>query len=205
MTINNNPAGRLKSLLEEGLRKPKNEPIYKIWASLLLVNEDDIPTLLRRLAHVNSLINEIEFQIRTIDDITPEIFLKWTHSVKNALKNLNFSAPWDIFIRKIDREVLYGLEVCSDLLSKKRPEKVINPQLLSELMEEVDILITQIHESTIDDELRNILLEQLLIIKHALEEYKIRGIKGLESALKQFIGSRIIENDKYEKLKKNRN
>ena len=198
----NNPAGRLLNIIEEGKRQPLDKAIYEIWSILLSVPPNNITLLLKRLAYVVSLIDEIEHRIKSVNDINHDIFLEWMHNARSAFKDLNLHRPWRFFIESFDEKVIYGLKICADILSRKKPERIVDENLLLDIMEEVDSLITQINDSNFDYNLKDFLLEKLLNIKYALEEYKIKGIKSLENIINSTIGSILIHRNCYEEIQK---
>ena len=70
-----------------------------------------------------------------------------------------FQIPWKQFIGKYDKSVIYGMEICSDLLSRECPEQVAEENLLSKLKEQLEELLNSIDSETLDEDLRKFIYE----------------------------------------------
>jgi len=202
MEVNNNPAGRLHALLSEGQRKPKNKPASEIWAELLDVPKDDTGLLLQRVGCILSLPSNIKEAMSYIDNSENNIYLRWLPRVEVSFSILTFQLPWKQFIERFDGEIMYGIEICSDKLSKERPEKVVDEALLANLLDKVNALLLELDTITLDKSICLYIHNHLIQIKEAIEEYRIRGIKPLEAVFEQAIGSVSLAPEMYQEGKK---
>ena len=195
----NNPAGRLHALLTEGHRKLKNKPAEEVWAELLDVPKENKSLLLRRLGHVMAILSAIRENVSNTKGIDPDIFLKWLPRAEASFGILNFQMQWEQFITRFDREVMYGLEVCSDVLSRQYPEKTISESSLTELKTEVEELLNILKSADIPNDLKQFIVERLLAVKSVLEEYVILGSVPIEKEVQSVIGALVIDQTIYKR------
>lgn len=119
----NNPASRLLSIIKDGQQKSNTIISIDIWSEILSVPKENRALLLRRIGYVMALPLQIREKIYNIDNIDPKTYLKWLPRVENSFNMLNFQVPWKTFINNFDGTVMYGMEVCADLLSRRNPDK----------------------------------------------------------------------------------
>lgn len=198
----NNPAGRLYNLLKER-EKPSFQKmkVRDVWCVLLGVGVNDTPILLRRIAKVIALPSLIEQQIKQNENIDHSVYLKWLPKVANAFKRLNLEAPWTNFIKPIDDTVVYGLEICSEQLSRKQPETIIKYDEIKKIQGEIDELLHEITSSNIDKYLKEYLTTHIKDIMDAIEEYELEGIVPIRKALESTIGAMVIQPEIHQEIK----
>lgn len=202
MEISNNPAGRLHALLREGQRKPKDKPASEIWADILEVPKDETGLLLRRVGHVLSLPSSVKEAMSYIDDLDHNVYLRWLSRVETSFSILNFQMAWKQFIERFDGEIMYGIEICSDRLSRERPEKTADETSRANLLEKVNELLADLDNTELDANVWFYIYDHLIKIKEAIEEYKIRGIKPLETVFEQTIGGVVLSPELYQNSQK---
>ena len=121
----NNPAARLNTILKEGRGQSRTEGSISVWHRLLMVPKDNMSIFYHRLGLVVNLSHIIETQIKCIKNINQQLYLKEIPVVHRAFEKLNLQASFSGFIDQITDTVIYGVDFCSDLLSKQFPEKTI--------------------------------------------------------------------------------
>ena len=199
MKTSNNPAGRLHSLLVEGKGQGwQDKSISKVWAKILEVPYEDKGLLLRRVGQVMALPSSIKEAMSHIDDIDHNMYLRWLPQVESSFSTLNFDMQWKNFIGRFDGEIMYGIEICSDRLSRERPEKTVNEEHLASLSEKVNELLSELDRTELSGNAWLYIHDHLVRVKEAIEEYRIRGIKPLESALHEVVGSVVLSPEIYQ-------
>ena len=199
MKTSNNPAGRLHSLLVEGKGQDwQDKSISKVWAKILEVPYEDKGLLLRRVGQVMALPSSIKEAMSHIDDIDHNMYLRWLPQVESSFSTLNFDMQWKNFIGRFDGEIMYGIEICSDRLSRERPEKTVNEEHLASLSEKVNELLSELDRTELSGNAWLYIHDHLVRVKEAIEEYRIRGIKPLESALHEVVGSVVLSPEIYQ-------
>jgi hypothetical protein len=197
----NNPAGRLHALLTEGHRKLKDKPAEEVWAELLDVPKENKSLLLRRLGHVMALPAAIREKISNVQGIDSSVFLKELPRAEASFGILNFQMRWEEFITRFDRAVMYGLEVCSDVLSKQYPEKTISESSLAQLKTEVEELLNVLTSADIPNDLKQFIVEHLLAVKSVLEEYVILGSVPIQKEIRSVFGALAIDQTIYKRTR----
>jgi len=201
MEVSNNPAGRLHALLQEGKSKPIDKPASEIWAEILNVPKKDTGLLLRRVGYVLSLPSSVKEAMSYIDDLNHDIYLRWLPRVEASFSILNFQMAWKQFIERFDGEIMYGIEICSDRLSREKPEKTADESNIENLLDKVNGLLSDLDDVDLDTSEWFYIYDHLIKIKEAIEEHKIRGIKPLEAVFEKAIGGLVLTPEIYQKTK----
>jgi len=198
----NNPAGRLVTILRKAKSmKNQSSPAKQVWPEILESKPKDIPVLLKRLGQLLELPYDIRNQILQFDDIDQKIYLKWLPKVQKSFSALNLDGPFKNFIAHIDEAALDGLDFCSDLLSRRSPERILDQEELNNIYSEAEELRVEIFESSIENELKLFLTQKLDEILHAIKEHNIKGAQPIENAVESTIGAIYIKPERFEKTK----
>ncbi len=184
----NNPAGRLLIVIN-GLRNQKNRRMHDAWGEALKVDPNEISKLIERVSFVSKLVDETEFRIKSLEDLNHELYLRWVPLVRKIFISLNLDTNLTSINQTLSPEALAGLEFCDDVLSQRCPEKMVDPEKLTELTNEVQQLMDDVLKSDLPDDLREFILDKLDLLLRALEMYQFTGIKPLSDALDGVIGS----------------
>lgn len=184
----NNSASRLLDLIEAGKKEKKERPSSEAWSNILNVPTTDKGVLLARIGHAMALPDLIRSEIEQLDHVNHDLHLKWLPKVEASFSVLNFQLQWKHFIERFDGEIIYGIQICADALSRQRPEKVAQPELLQSLLKQVVELLDEVPNAELPPDLRNFIYEHLSLVRNAVEEYKIRGIKPLETEVERLTG-----------------
>ncbi len=199
MTEINNPAGRLLNIVNAGKQKPGEKQAAEIWADLLSVPIQDKSLLLRRVGHVMALPFQIRERFEDLVNLDQKIYLKWLPNVEVSFSMLNFKIAWKQFIERFDPSIMYGMEICSDLLSRESPEQTAEENLLADLKNIVEELLQSIESEELAPDLRVFIYEHLIKIKYSIEEYQIQGITPLKEEFQSIVGSVTLNPELYKK------
>lgn len=198
----NNPASRFYKLLKQGQsegrdKQGKDIPCEKVWNKLLDVSEGNAPLLLRRIGYVFDLPRQIEMEIRELDHVNHDIYLKWIPRVNAGVKMMNFHNPWKTFIDRFDAETLYGIEICADALSRSRPERTLSDETIKTLLERLKVLKDDFDSNDFSAAVAEFISERIDEIISAIEEYPYRGIAPIEAVLEGSIGKVVVNPEIY--------
>ncbi len=193
----NNPAARFHALLKKGQSKGKEEQCVNVWRELLQVPGNDTPLLLRRIGYVWELPRLIQDEIRELPDVNHDIYLKWLPRVNASITLVNFQNPWKTFIDRFDAEILYGIEICADALSRNRPEKTLSDSTLKDLSEKLSALLEEFSAQDFPASIAKFIRQRLEEIHSALEEYPYRGSSPLESVVENTFGKVVVSPEIY--------
>ena len=204
-SIINNPAGRLLTLINSGRpQQYKKETTRKVWSILLNVEEDDTQKLLKRIGYISSIPDNIEKQIKSIESLNHKVYLKYLPRVKNLLNgNLNYQSTWNTFIDNFAQPIIDNLEVCSEILSRERPEKVIENQYLDIVISDIEELLELAKSDKSSSQVNDFVTRSLLNLKNSIEEYSILGSVPIEKEIQTTIGSLVTVNINHDELIQN--
>lgn len=197
----NNPAARLHSFLKKGQLEKKEAQSFAVWAKLLNTSTDNVPLLMRRISYVMELPAQIEREIHCISDINHDIHLRWLSRANAGISITEFHAGWNTFIGRFNAEIMYGIEVCADTLSRYRPEKEISESQLANLIEKLQALEHEFAEQQLSFSIQAFIQDRFTEIRMALEEVQYRGVKPLENVIETTIGKTAVNPSLYHESK----
>lgn len=196
MAQSNNPAQRLLTILDAARKYPDGKA-EDAWSVLLSVEQGDKPQLLRRLGLLLDLPYQIKEQIMNINDIQHDVYLKWMPAVQTSFSSINLGRNFNEFRNPLSDHTIYGLEVCSELLSRHSAEKILNPADLQKLGSEVTGLLDLLHDADLAPDLKLFIVTRLDEIHQAILDYEFAGPKPLRRVVESVVGSVLFEKEKY--------
>jgi hypothetical protein len=138
---------------------------------------------------LQELVEEVPRRINSIAGINKELLLRRYSKIEEATQINNLNDSWINYRQHLDEATMTNLAFCAEELSRYETEKPIDQETLVNLDREINELINKIHnEEFLDPILKTILLDQLTIILRSIQEYRIRGAKGLRESLAYFYG-----------------
>jgi hypothetical protein len=181
----NNPAGRLYLLLQE-LRKQPGPPLQSAWANVLGI-QDDTEQVLVLLVQVVNLVQETKNLILK-QNVDHSLYLKPFIKIQQLLA-VGLGSSVSGGTQYLDDTTMLGLEHCAELLSRQANEPIFESELLTRLQSEVDALLERVMDTQFSEELKVLILDNLNFIRNSILNYRIRGTKGIEDAIKNAMGS----------------
>ena len=183
----NNAAGRLYTVLKDLKSKETNMTIQHALADMFNVDRNDIEQLLILNAEIVKLMEEAK-ELVLKQNVDHDLFLKPFVKIQRVFAlGLNYQVQNTLEF--LDPATMTGLEHCAELLSRTAKENIIEEATLQNLLHEISQLEKNVSESAINDDLKSLILDNLLEIKQAIQYYKIHGMKGIEKAVKNSLGS----------------
>jgi hypothetical protein len=201
MIKTDNPAGRLHEILEAAKAHTGNG--FLIWAKVfdIPITSDQTSAeaeyeITSRLIQIRKMIDEIEEGLRSIEGINLDLFLRPFSRIRHAIRIGGLHASnYETSLRQITEGDMTVLAFCAEELSKWQSEKTIEEAQIKDLTEDIQALYEQVHASELNAEIKNLILDQLEIIRRAIHEYRIRGVKRLNEALTTVVGAYILNKD----------
>ena len=198
----NNPAGRFQQILERARKEDRGANAAQIWARLLGVAVGERSQLFYLLGRVMALPTRLKELVEREPNIDHSVYLRWMPQIEAALSNQHLNGQFATFMDQIDNTTLYGIEICSDLLSRRCPEQLLDEPELQALSEEISDLIRAVYQSGLDIELKEAILEHLYALQLAIKEYPITGSAALRRAFEATLGSVVTSPKPFEKTQK---
>lgn len=191
-----NPAGRLLHLLEQGQElRAKNLTCEGAWALLLNPSGGKATRggLLEGLALVFQLPDSISRAATRVKAVNREILLEWLPQVCEILGDIHMKEPWQPFIARFDKTLLYGLRICDDVLSRAKVEAVVKPRDLNDIQEKIWELHGDLEEAELDEDLKQWMLERLVMIEKAIAEHSLMGADPMVRAVEATVASAALK------------
>lgn len=183
-----NPAARLKAILETGIKANKEQQCFIVWSNILESSTNDIGNLLSRLGKAMELSSEIVSLLRTHFPHQVESSPRWRNQIDTAFTHQQLSGKWETFINHINIYCIDSLGLIADLLHSKLGVKAVKNEEIVTLIDQIKTLISEIENSELEDSLKIYLLRELSALLQTLREYKITGTEVVLKQLESMIG-----------------
>lgn len=207
MTDKNNGAKRLLQILERAKTiTGGNSQLsgLEAWAEVFDIpkpDSKDIPlefeeTVVSSILQLRKLVDEVEEELRRFEGLDLELYLRPFSRLRYVtrlafLTNNNFYSV----LAQLTEGDMTVLAFCVAKMAELPAEPIITEEQLKELSEDVNALYAQVLESSLENELRTIILDRLQSIKIAIHQYHIRGIVRLREELEKSIGVLVLNED----------
>ena len=190
-----NPAGRLHTILKNFENQHDSATMRDIWSEALEVPSDDNASLSKAVIEVYSLSQEVKKLIKLREGDGCDIYLASFEKIEAIVLPINLNAQWHNYKKYLNSEVLTRLQFCAHYLSRFYKEESISNDEISDIKEKVEELYELIEKSTLSEEIKLILLEEMVRIKTAISYYKIKGAKGIKESLQATVGAIFANQD----------
>lgn len=204
----NNPAGRLHEILTKALEikqvRYNNTSATEVLAEALEIDSNDPRDFFQGLTNLYNLVKDTKLAIERLKDINHELYLRPIQNIEKALgtKDLG-NVEWKTIRGIIQSDTMALLEVCADALSRKDAETVIDQEHLSELQNEVRLLLEKTMEADLTDEIKSFIFEKLQSIEQAIINYRFYGSAALQKAIEASIGAAIRHGEQIKEKQEN--
>ncbi|EKO3583981.1 hypothetical protein GCS56_003408 [Vibrio metschnikovii] len=189
MKVKSDAAGRLLDILTEAKSKSEKWRSRQVWASVFNIPENDSGSLLLMLAELIRLSDQTKKQLIAIDDIDHQLFLKPFVNVERIFSILNLESSWQPSKQLLDDVTIYGLNVCSDKLSRINQTTSLNDEDLDKIKSMLEQLTDEVLNSDLESPLKEFFIRNLEGLRQSLLLYKINGIDGIEQQIQLNIGT----------------
>lgn len=193
--IQENPATKLYSILEKA-KKMGNNDTRTVWANAFDVDRSDTAAL---FSNYNSLF-ELYFSTKKLieenDRLNNTKNIQYLDIIGQALGSFNLTGNTMNFRDRLTPEVLLALHYIAENISLayNLPNSVASDEELKEILEDVEALISNITDSHLPADVKQILVKNLFMMKESLHSYFITGIEGVRESLERTIGSVVMNN-----------
>jgi len=184
----NNPAGRLFKIIQDLKKIDPHKSATDAWASVLAIEVSDTSSLLKGIGATLQLGKEITEAIKK-QEVNQELYISYIDQVLKVFQGMNLGSGITDTTNKIREEHIVGLRFCDELLSRTVAEKIILEDDLKKIRSDILALIDEVLKSDIDEYLKQYLLDKLDLLLQAVGMYNISGVKPIENAINNAIGS----------------
>ncbi|MFH0070527.1 hypothetical protein [Peribacillus sp. NPDC056705] len=194
--VKENPASRLYNLLELADKNSPDTTFRVAWAKVFKVEPADTPALLHRYSNMLDLYVLTKNYILETPRLSNDRNLAFINKIGDSINHISLNGNISNFKNNLNSEALTALYYLSDNISliHNLEDSIVTDDQISELIKEVDTLISHITVSDLTTDIKQILVKNLHIIRESLHCYFILGIEGVQTALEQSLGSLIMHN-----------
>lgn len=186
-----NPAGRLSALLQRARQQNGHAKIRTVWADVLDVPDDDESLLLRRLAGLLELPEQVRAAVHDLPDLKEDLHLRPLPAIEAALGKLNLDAQWRESSAYLTDDVMVGLEWLDHALST-HDDTTIDHDAAEDIRGQVVDLIQDVLDADLDPHLKQFLLQHLRVLDHALQDYRVVGREAIRRAVEGALGGLML-------------
>ncbi|MFN3769038.1 MAG: hypothetical protein ACK4TD_11750 [Ectopseudomonas guguanensis] len=187
-----NPARRLHTILSAGRERVHTGACKLVWADLLGVDANS-PELLRKLARVMMLPDEI---LKCVEQEFPSrlaIQKHWVSPVKNAFESQNLSGQWQTFNAHIKESVVDFLAMTSDLIEERLAPDDISDEDLERIRAAFNKVLNEVPDSNLPDDVKVALSRAVSRIIIAIDDYRISGSAEMLAAIDMAFGKAVYD------------
>ena len=161
-----------------------------VWMESMGIDDDSHPDAryLDSITEAIELAILLEQTIKRNPSINQSIYLPQVTRVKTAIFQVE-AMSWNQFSGLFNQDFLSMLQTSADALSNYVREEQIDIDALESLQSEIHDLGAGVIASDIPPELKDLILDGLASIGHAIQKYRIYGIEGLKAAVDRNIGT----------------
>jgi hypothetical protein len=200
-----NPAGRLHNLLLAAKKKETRDSGYHLWATVFDISQNpqkDLPDellveVIYRIIEIRKLVQEAENALRNIPGLNLELYLEPYPRIKDVIRiDKLASTNYSTHLVQLTSGDMALLAVGAEAIAQHHHhEPIIEEIELDTLENEINDLYKEVFKSSINDELKSFILDQLILIRRAIHEYRIRGIARLREGLANILGEILLHSD----------
>jgi hypothetical protein len=182
----NNPASRLLKVLEKVCELNPEALTRQVWA-IAFNTTAETHVVYPKITKLLLLIHEIKDEMSRLP-IKMKTLSTWPNSLEASLFQMNLDIQWSAHQPRIC-QVIQPVRDSAELLSHLRPERIIKEETLQKFESEIRSLLDDVTDSDIEKEIKDFIIEQLRNILFGIDDFEIRGIKGIQEAVQQTVGA----------------
>ena len=187
----NDPVSRLLKLIKDLKTYRPTAGEQKTIANLfcqVLGYDYDLLNAYKAISDTIKLVEKAELEIINLDDVNKEHYLEPFPKLKRSLIIKTMDGPIGNFREKLDNNLILKLEMASNVISDQGNTIEINQDDLDQIITDVNELSENVRKSSINPDLRILLLERLEEIRIAAISFWVVGPEGLRRAAELNLG-----------------
>jgi len=196
----NNPAGRLLKVVSDLKQIQANIIADEAWADVLGIEVSDTGSLLKGIGATLQLGQDTIEAIKK-QNVDQDLYIGHVNQILIAFQKMHLGARIRDTMNNVKQEDIVGLRFCDEQLSRNAPEKTLNENDLKKIHEGIMSLIDEVAKGNIDEYLRQYLLDKLDLLRQAVAMYHISGIKPIENAIHNVLGSTAVDSKLKDKFR----
>lgn len=181
---NVNPAYRVWQLLRRAVAQSQQIRTLDAWARVFGVDSIEPPTSHFETLSLLGLLAEeartAERQMKESAALSDELYEFAFRATEQAVDVTQLGSRWQTYKQRITPDVLRALQTCSELT--RGEEGLIEEADLAILVEELASFEEAVIGGVLADELKTFILQQIHIMRRAVLEYRVIGVRAFRAA-----------------------
>lgn len=188
MPKRNNPAGRLHDILSEALDTNAGK-VRNAWAKVFDLEPNDTGRILYQLGQLIQLIEKAKDAVADLPNHDHDLYLQPLHELASVFSYIALDETWNEFRQRVDKSTMRSLAFCADALGVHSRETELPASMLAGLQARAEQLIEEMLASELPQELKELVISNLELVRSALLNYRLHGSEGLRHAMDINIGT----------------
>lgn len=178
-----NPSKRLHKIFTRirSAVSSKNLPYSQAIHDVFKLEDGDFKQLYRYAGAIQKLVEEVEEMVLSREGINHSLYLRYFRQFKTIVYNPNMN--FNLAANNITGEMMYSLEVISEELSNDYGEDELEAEGIESIIQEIEATRSKVNESEVDQALKTVLLELLMMMRESIHEYEVSGARGIQEAV----------------------
>jgi hypothetical protein len=198
-----NPARRLYDVLDNANRQDHNKITFAVWAEVFGIGQDNEEEIVHRFFQLRRLYSEAVRTMESIEELNAALYLRWVAPVGEIFHLHTFQHHWSQTRTPLTAIVMQALEFSAEELTKRHQERLIPQEQLKSIQDDLAALGDKIIESSLDDNLKTLLLREVGRLQRAISEYRIRGAAALQEAFEEAVGVIAVHHSEFAPIREN--
>jgi hypothetical protein len=179
-----NSAHRLSDLVQAANKAPDNTKTLEVWASVFDVDATDNH---EKTSIVSSLLAVLHAELNVVRKRMAEthysdsLYVPYLQRIENAISGQSLTTTWNNFKQYLTPDAVLALRFCSEILPKE--EEPIDQEALEEILDTISQLEGLLTNTSLSSGVVDLINNQMGLIRRALGEYPIIGIKSVKRAV----------------------
>jgi hypothetical protein len=191
--LHDNPAERLRVILERGRAISGDQPCRSVWEQLLSVKPGESDELYAKLGKVMALPRETMVLLKTNFPRQVAGAEFWRAQVDAGFTNQNLAGQWATFIGQINAYSITQLGLTADLIQQRVATALVPDQDLERVLKEIHELIAAVDQSDLGTSLKNYLARELAELQQALRDYMVSGAVPILKQAESMVGHVLVD------------
>ena len=188
-----NPAARLKAILELGMAFPREKACRTAWSEILGAQPNDSGDLFAKLGKAMELPRRTVLLLETHFPHQAQSVGLWRDPIEAGFFNQQLGGQWKTFIEHINAYCIPQIGLIADLLHSKVAAKTLKDDDLIKILDDFKALVDLIDESVLPDQLKYYLVQELGELIQAVRDYKVSGAIPILKQAESLVGHALLD------------
>lgn len=177
---NVNSAYRVHEVLSRASRLKLSRPAVLVWGKVFGTNNEFETVRLLGLLHEEAGLAKSQMKASN-PSLSEDLYIQGFANVEESIRVARLGEDWENFRRFLLPDVLRQLKTCAELTP--RQEESVDADDLEQLASDLWEFELAVKEGSLPDDVKAFIMGQISIIKRAILEYQIVGIRAFNTAL----------------------